>query len=121
MATNWNLPGSIALASCRSEGSSSRQGGHHVAQKFSRTTFPRYAERSTGLPSRAGSEKDGAAAARSSSASIAPAARFALPPKCCTALLTPTTPMAISAKATNASFSQRGTTQVRRAALGMLE
>src|SRR5207244_4516735 len=79
------------------------------------------AARWSGLPSRAGREKAGAAVARSSSASIAPAARSTLPPKCCTALLTATAAMATSAKATNASFSQRGTTQVRRAALGMLE
>ena len=49
------------------------------------------------------------------------AARVPFPPKCCTNLLAATAARATTAKATNASFSQRGTTQTRRAAFGMLE
>src|SRR5690348_12160779 len=102
-ATNSNLERSRVEASLRSEGSSSRQGGHQVAQKFSSTTLPLYWERSTILPSWRGSLKSGASAGGSSSASSAPAARESLPPECCTNLLTPTTAMDTMAKATKIS------------------
>src|SRR5438132_5666453 len=120
-ATSWNFFGSIALASCRSEGSSPRHGGHQVAQKFSSTTLPRYADRSICLPSRAGSENGTAAAGGISSAFMALAARAPWAAKCWTNLLAATATTATTAKATNTSLSQRGTTQVRRAAFGMLE
>ena len=41
-------------------GNSSRQSGHHVAQKKRSTTFPRASARLRILPSRSGSEKAGA-------------------------------------------------------------
>ena len=48
-------------------------------------------------------------------------ARSSRPPKCWRPLEIPTTASATSAKATNASLSQRGTTQVRFSSMGMPE
>ncbi len=63
----------------------------------------------------------GAARPSSSSAPSELRARSATPPKCWTALEIPTASTATAANATKASFSQRGTTQVRFSSIGMPE
>src|SRR3954471_10394939 len=120
-ATSSNFERSTVEASLRSDGSSSRQGGHQVAQKLSSTTLPLYCERSRVLPSWSGSLNEGASAGGSSSASRAPAARASLPPECCTNLPTATTEIDTTAKATKASFTRRGTTQLLRPSTGIPE
>src|SRR3954468_2135372 len=120
-ATSSNFERSTVDASLRSDGSSSRQGGHQVAQKLSSTTLPLYWERSSVLPSWSGSWSAGAAAGGRSSASSAAANRANLPPECCTALLMATTAIDTTAKAMKISFTRRGTTHVLRPSTGMPE
>jgi len=63
-----------------SDGISSLQGGHHVAQKFRNTTFPLKSLSRSGWPARSGTVKSAAAAARpgrSRSSSLNASARAA--------------------------------------------
>src|ERR1035441_3113987 len=57
-------------------GISSRHGPHQVAQKSSRTTFPRYCERASCSPVKLGNEKSGATGCSATAAQNAHAAVF---------------------------------------------
>src|SRR5579862_5413446 len=59
-ASTWSPSGAYCLCQAAKRGNSIRQGAHQVAQKFSRTTLPSYAERLMRTPLRSAREKGGA-------------------------------------------------------------
>src|SRR5437588_8738662 len=60
----------LRAAATRS-GVSARHGGHHVAKKFTTTTWPRKLDRLSGRPSVVASEKSGAATPTAGAAALA--------------------------------------------------
>src|SRR5262249_5602694 len=121
IATTSKLCGSKDSASRARLGISSRHGGHQVAQKFTSTGLPRKGARATRPPPRAGSLNPAAGDPSISPPAAALRARSSAPPKCWAALEMPTASTAISAKATNPSLIQRGTTQARFGSTGIPE